>query len=71
MECKKEENSKNCTCTHSCIHHGICCDCVKRHRAKGQLPACFFPKDVECGYDRSIENFVKTYAERGAWWKNN
>jgi hypothetical protein len=34
----------------------------------GELPACFFPDDVEKTYDRSIENFLRIYQERGAWW---
>jgi hypothetical protein len=27
------------------------------HRKAGQLPACYFPDDVERTYDRSIERF--------------
>lgn len=65
MECKKELNSKRCSCSYPCPLHGICCDCIASHRAKKQLPACFFPSDVERTYDRSIENFIKTVQERG------
>jgi len=43
---------------------------VAHHRSKGQLPACFFPKDIELTHDRSIERLAATFAERGAWWKN-
>jgi hypothetical protein len=34
----------------------------------GQLPACYFPDDIECGYDRSIDNFIRIYKERGICW---
>jgi len=29
------------------------------HRQNGELPACFFPNDVEKMYDRSIAKFVE------------
>jgi hypothetical protein len=35
------------------------------HRKKGQLPARYFPKDVETSYDRSIANFTRVIHERG------
>jgi hypothetical protein len=38
---------------------------VAYHRKKGQLPACYFPDDVERGYDRSIANFIAVVEERG------
>jgi len=68
MECKKERNSEFCNCSYPCARKGICCDCLQYHRSSGQLPACYFPDDVESGYDRSIENFVALYQQRGAWW---
>jgi len=34
----------------------------------GELPACYFPDDVEKTYDRSIENFIRIIQKRGAWW---
>jgi len=34
----------------------------------GQLPACYFPADVERSYDRSIECFVRTFQSRKKWW---
>jgi len=40
MECKKEENLKNCPCKSDCELKGICCECVKYHREHGGLPAC-------------------------------
>ncbi len=41
-ECpNREENEKNCTCTHDpCERKGICCECITHHRERGELPAC-------------------------------
>jgi hypothetical protein len=64
MQCKKEENLKNCTCSYpDCPRKGLCCDCVLYHRRKGQIPACFFPIEAEMATmnDRSIENFIKAH----------
>ena len=61
MECKKEFNIKNCTCTTGCSHKGICCECVAHHRANGELPGCFFSVQGEKTYDRSIENFIRLW----------
>ncbi|MGN0192734.1 MAG: DUF6485 family protein [Candidatus Gastranaerophilaceae bacterium] len=60
MECRKDENIKNCTCTYNCPTKGICCVCVKEHRENGEIPGCFFPADAEKTYDRSVENFIKS-----------
>lgn len=46
----------------------MCCDCLSYHRRAGELPACYFPDDLEAGYDRSAENFVRIYRERGICW---
>lgn len=68
-ECKVEENAADCACTYtSCSKRGVCCDCLKSHFQRGELPGCLFPEDVEKTYDRSIERFVETFQERGAWW---
>jgi len=59
MECKKEINAKNCPCTYlSCSRKGLCCECIKHHREAGELPACYFTKEEEKTYDRSIEHFL-------------
>lgn len=63
--CTKEQNMTNCNCSFPCSKKGICCDCLSKHRSKGQLPACYFPDDIEKTADRSIENFIKIYQERG------
>ncbi|MBD3296636.1 MAG: hypothetical protein GF392_04650 [Candidatus Omnitrophica bacterium] len=65
MECKKERNMEKCNCSYdNCARKGICCDCLHYHRESGQMPACFFPDDIESGYDRSIGNFVKIWQQR-------
>ncbi len=62
MECKIEQNKENCTCTYSaCAKRGLCCECVTYHRSKGEIPGCFFSAEGEKTYDRSIENFIRTY----------
>jgi len=37
----------------------MCCECIEYHRSRGELPACYFPDDVEKTYDRSIEKFIE------------
>ena len=69
MECSKEQNKDQyCNCTYACDRKGKCCDCLHYHREMGQLPACFFPEDIEKTYDRSIERFIQVCQERGRWW---
>lgn len=61
--CQSEKNTVACNCSYSpCGRKGICCECVAYHRRRGELPACFFPDDVERTYDRSIERFVSLHA---------
>ena len=61
-ECKVEKNKADCNCTYEpCSRKGICCECIAYHRRSGELPACYFPKEVEKTYDRSIEKFIGTY----------
>lgn len=60
MECEQEKIVKECPCTYpDCDKKGKCCECIKHHREKGELPACFFPKEVEQNHDRSIELFCQ------------
>ena len=67
--CNENANRKHCNCTYSsCSRMGVCCECVSYHRRMGELPACYFPNDVERTYDRSIETFVRIYRERGSWF---
>lgn len=64
MECNKVKNMSNCNCTYEpCERKGICCECISYHRKNGQVPACFFPANVEKTYDRSVARFIKTHKE--------
>ncbi|HTY45518.1 MAG TPA: DUF6485 family protein [Patescibacteria group bacterium] len=57
----QKQNYAHCNCSYaSCSRKGICCECLSYHRQQGQLPACYFPADIEKTYDRSITNFLKT-----------
>jgi hypothetical protein len=51
-------NLKDCSCTYSCDLKGRCCECLKSHKANNELPACYFPPEVEKTYDRSIRKFL-------------
>lgn len=65
-QCDQEKNLNDCTCTYgSCSKQGICCECVAYHRSRRELPGCFFPKEVEKTYDRSIERYVKAWKAKG------
>jgi hypothetical protein len=64
MECNIEENLKNCPCTYiGCSRKGKCCECLKYHKDKGELPACLFSEEAEKTYDRSIEKFIADWKE--------
>ncbi|MGC9375603.1 MAG: DUF6485 family protein [Bacteroidales bacterium] len=68
MECNKDQNKENCNCSYPCSRKGVCCECIAYHREMGQLPACYFPDDVEKTYDRSITKFLETVQKRGHHW---
>jgi len=60
MDCRKEENLKECPCTYpNCPRKGVCCKCIQYHLQRNELPACCFSKEAEATYDRSFENFFK------------
>jgi hypothetical protein len=59
MECKRQENLKNCNCSYTCSRKGMCCECIAYHRSMKQLPACYFSEAAEKTYDRSVTNFLK------------
>jgi len=65
VECNVEENKTICNCTYPCSKKGMCCECLRSHLRSGEVPACFFPDDVERTYDRSIENFIRVSQKRG------
>jgi len=64
MDCPRyEQNLKDCNCTYAgCSRKGRCCECVAYHRTHGELPACYFPNDVERTYDRTIRRFVELHS---------
>ncbi|MDP2909502.1 MAG: DUF6485 family protein [bacterium] len=59
MECRKNENLEKCPCTYSCERKGICCECIRYHKERGELPACYFSADAEKTYDRSFKKFIE------------
>lgn len=60
MECNQKENLKDCFCSYpDCPRKGFCCQCIRYHRAKNELPGCYFSSQAEKSYDRSINNFIK------------
>jgi len=60
MECRQKENLKSCPCTYpGCPRKGICCECLRHHLKKAELPACCFSAEAERTYDRSIEKFIQ------------
>jgi hypothetical protein len=64
-ECKIEDNKTKCNCTYEpCSRKGICCECIRYHREAGELPACYFPADIERTYNRSIDRFIDMYQRK-------
>lgn len=60
MDCISTASLKHCTCSYTaCDKRGNCCKCVLYHRAKGEVPGCFFTEAGERSYDRSVENFCR------------
>ena len=56
----KCDNKRNCPCTYDCPRHGKCCACVAHHRDHNEgVPGCFFSKEAEATYDRSIKAVLK------------
>jgi len=50
------DNTRPCPCTYDCPRHGKCCECVAHHGIITRaFPECFFSKEAEATYDRSIE----------------
>ena len=58
----KCDNKRNCPCTYDCPRHGKCCACVAHHRGHNEgVPGCFFSKEAEATYDRSIKALAKDH----------
>jgi len=64
MSCPNLEiNVKDCGCTYvSCERRGKCCECLRYHKERNELPGCLFPPEIEETYDRSIERFVSVHS---------
>ncbi|MEW6026328.1 MAG: hypothetical protein AB1599_03415 [Planctomycetota bacterium] len=62
-ECpNRETNSSYCNCTFHCHRRGCyCCECLHYRRMNNELPACFFPNEVEKTHDRSFYRFMKLF----------
>ncbi|AKJ65124.1 DUF6485 family protein [Kiritimatiella glycovorans] len=58
-----ERNKAECTCTYPCGKKGLCCECVRMHRAAGEIPGCFFSAEGEATYNRSVRALCR---DRGA-----
>jgi len=64
MECKQPKNLESCPCTYpNCDKKGICCECIKYHLERRELPACCFPPEAEKTYDRSFEKFIQAWSK--------
>ena len=56
----QKANLVNCNCSYEpCARKGACCECIAYHRSLQELPACFFPPEIEKTYDRSVNNFIR------------
>lgn len=61
-KCRSEKNLKTCNCSYEpCSRKGVCCECLAYHWSQRELPACFFPDNVERTYDRSLRRFLSIY----------
>ena len=60
MECRKEANLRDCNCTFACSRKGVCCECIAYHRRLGELPACYFPAQVEKTGERGVEAYLRS-----------
>ncbi|MFQ5721783.1 MAG: DUF6485 family protein [Candidatus Aminicenantales bacterium] len=64
-ECQETKNLERCNCTwEPCSRKGICCQCIQYHWSMKELPACFFPDEVEKTYDRSLKKFIEIYKNK-------
>ena len=60
MECISEKNKAHCNCTYEpCPRKYKCCECLHHHRKSNELPACYFSREIEKTFDRSINNFIR------------
>lgn len=61
-ECNLEKNQELCTCSYDpCDKKEKCCECIRSHWSRRELPGCLFPPDEEKTYDRSLKRFIACY----------
>lgn len=37
----RQANLERCNCTYQgCPRHGVCCECIRYHRERGEKPMC-------------------------------
>ncbi len=54
-----KKNMTHCNCTYEpCSRKGKCCECIQYHKSMDEIPACYFSKEQESSFNRSIEYFV-------------
>ncbi|MCX6004705.1 MAG: DUF6485 family protein [Chloroflexi bacterium] len=64
-QCKVDSNKSKCNCTYEpCSRKGVCCECIQYHQEFAEMPACFFPAEIERTYDRSVERFITVYQKK-------
>jgi hypothetical protein len=63
-ECNVDENKSKCNCTYPCEKKGMCCECLNYHLNRDEVPACFFPNEIERTYNRSIDNFIRVFQQK-------
>ncbi|MGD0335897.1 MAG: DUF6485 family protein [Candidatus Omnitrophota bacterium] len=57
----QKQNLAGCNCSYEpCSRKGICCECIAYHRKSRELPACYFSKEAEKTYDRSIGRLARS-----------
>ena len=58
-------NLANCPCTYqACPRHGLCCECIRYHRQRKELPACYFTPEEEKTYNRSLQFYVQRHLNK-------
>ncbi len=54
--------AKDCPCPkHTCANHGICCQCIVKHKDTDSLPYCLF---LDNDGDKSVANYYSKLKQR-------
>jgi len=66
MDCvNKKKNTDFCPCTYpGCSKKGICCECIRYHLSRNELPGCLFPPEAEATNDRSNDHYISLYKKK-------